>query len=125
MTNATPTAPADFAAYWQGALDELAQTPAAPEVSPLPIRDTDYATMHVVKLTSIGPYRLFAYLSIPRGARPLSRHLLHAQIPERPRTHPAGIAQQPTQSVHNIRARRAWAAQRRQPIRRAIPRLAH
>ena len=70
MTNATAAAPADFAAYWQGALDELADTPAAPEISPLPIRDTDYATMYVVKLTSIGPYRLFAYLSIPRGEGP-------------------------------------------------------
>lgn len=62
--------PADFDSYWQATLDELAGIPACPEVEPIPIRTTDFATMYGVKLSSIGPYRLFAYLSIPKGDGP-------------------------------------------------------
>ena len=57
----------DFGHYWDNALNELSRYPAAPEVELLPIRCTDFATMYSVRLTSIGPYRLFGYLSIPRG----------------------------------------------------------
>ena len=42
----------------------------APEVEEIPLRSTDYATAYGVRLTSIGPYRLFAYLSIPKGDGP-------------------------------------------------------
>ena len=68
----TPTdrRPADVDAYWQAALDDLAALPAAPEVDPLPLRSTEFATMYGVKLTSVGPYRLFAYYSVPHGAGP-------------------------------------------------------
>ena len=31
----------------------------------LPLRSTDFATLYGVRLTSLGPYRLFGYLSIP------------------------------------------------------------
>lgn len=62
--------PADFDTYWQSALDDLERYPAAPEVEPLPIRSTDFATAYAVRLTSVGPYRLFGYLSIPRGGGP-------------------------------------------------------
>ena len=61
---------ADFDQYWQNTLDELSGVPASPEVEPIPIRSTDFATMYGMKLTSIGPYRLFAYLSIPKGDGP-------------------------------------------------------
>lgn len=68
----TPSAhpPADLDAYWQAALDELAALPLAAEVDPLPLRSTDFADCYAVKLTSIGPYRLFAYYSVPRGDGP-------------------------------------------------------
>ncbi len=59
-----------FGQYWDETLAELADYPAKPEVELLPIRCTDFATMHSVRLTSIGPYRLFGYLSIPVGAGP-------------------------------------------------------
>lgn len=51
-------------------LDELASIQAAPEVEPLPIRSTSYADCYTVHLTSVGPYRIFAYLSIPHGQGP-------------------------------------------------------
>ena len=60
----------DFGNYWDTALGELAGTPVKPELEILPIRCTDFATMYSVRLTSIGPYRLFGYLSIPEGDGP-------------------------------------------------------
>lgn len=62
--------PADFASYWQHLLDELATYPARPEADPIPLRSTDFATLYGVRLTSVGPYRLFGYLSIPTGDGP-------------------------------------------------------
>ena len=66
----TQIAVPDFGRYWQHALDELALYPAKPEVALLPMRCADYATMYSVRLTGSGPYRLYAYLSIPQGAGP-------------------------------------------------------
>src|SRR5262249_43739057 len=56
--------------YWQDTLDELARYPARPEMDVLPLRSTPFATLYGVRLTSLGPYRLFGYLSIPTGAGP-------------------------------------------------------
>ena len=36
----------------------------------VPLRSTDYANVYGVRLTSTGPYRIFGYLSIPRGQGP-------------------------------------------------------
>lgn len=66
----TDTPLPDFQTYWRQTLDELARVPAAPEIEPLPMRSTDYAEMYAVKLTSVGPYRLYAYLSVPNGDGP-------------------------------------------------------
>ena len=66
----TDARPADFERYWQEALDALAGLPARPELDALPLRSTDFATLHAVRLTSTGPYRLFGYLSIPAGRGP-------------------------------------------------------
>lgn len=63
----TDTPLLDFQTYWRQTLDELAGIPAAPEFEPLLMRSTDYAAMYGVKLTSVGPYRLYAYLSVPRS----------------------------------------------------------
>ena len=70
MTTLTDNRPGDFDAYWASVQEELAGVPAAPEVDELPLRSTDYATAYVVHMTSIGPYRIFAHLSIPKGAGP-------------------------------------------------------
>src|SRR5919109_4156160 len=62
--------PADFDQVWQRTLDDLAGYPAQPEIELLPLRTTDFATLYGVRLTSLGPYRLFGYLSVPTGKGP-------------------------------------------------------
>ena len=62
--------PADFESYWDDTLRELALYPARPEVEAMPMRSTDFATMYGIRLTSLGPYRLFAYLNVPNGEGP-------------------------------------------------------
>src|SRR5215510_11126202 len=62
--------PGDFEQYWQQTLDALAGYPACPEIDVLPLRSTDFATLYGVRLTSLGPYRLFGYLSIPSEEGP-------------------------------------------------------
>ena len=56
--------------YWQETLDDLARYPARPEIDMLPLRSTPFAILYGVRLTSLGPYRLFGYLSIPTGTGP-------------------------------------------------------
>jgi cephalosporin-C deacetylase len=67
MTDPTP---AGVGEYWRDALDALARHPARPEIERLPLRSTAFATLYGVRLTSLGPYRLFGYLSIPIGIGP-------------------------------------------------------
>jgi cephalosporin-C deacetylase-like acetyl esterase len=62
--------PPSFDAYWAALDAELARWPAAPELAPLPLRSTDFATVYALRLTSIGPYRIFGYYSVPRGDGP-------------------------------------------------------
>jgi cephalosporin-C deacetylase len=62
--------PGDFDQYWQDTLDALAGYPACPEIDTLPLRTTDFATLYGVRLTSLGPYRVFGYLSVPAGRGP-------------------------------------------------------
>jgi cephalosporin-C deacetylase len=61
------TQPADFDQYWHQTLDDLAGYAVRPELELLPLRATDFATLYGVRLTSLGPYRLFGYLSLPTG----------------------------------------------------------
>jgi len=67
MSEPTPAAVRD---YWQETLAALARYPARPEIEPLPLRSTPFARLFGVRLTSLGPYRLFGYLSIPAGDGP-------------------------------------------------------
>jgi cephalosporin-C deacetylase len=60
----------DFREYWQETLAELARYPARPELQTIPLRSTAFATLYGVRLTGVGPYRLFGYLSVPTGAGP-------------------------------------------------------
>lgn len=70
MTELASAAPADFEDYWAGVLAELDQLPIAPELTEIPLRSTDFGTVYGLRLTSIGPYRLFAYYCVPHGAGP-------------------------------------------------------
>ena len=62
--------PADFAAYWAEVDRELTRYPAAPELEVLHLRSTDFCTVYAAHLTSLGPYRIFGYLSVPTGDGP-------------------------------------------------------
>jgi cephalosporin-C deacetylase-like acetyl esterase len=62
--------PQDFDDYWRQVRRELDETEIAAEEEHLPIRCTELSNSHFVRFTSIGPYRLFGYLSIPRGDGP-------------------------------------------------------
>ena len=70
MADSPYRAPEGFDAYWDGLVAELDSTPAEPELEAIPLRETDLATMSGVRLTSVGPYRLFGYLSVPKGEGP-------------------------------------------------------
>jgi cephalosporin-C deacetylase-like acetyl esterase len=59
-----------FDEYWKETLATLARYPASPEIEALSLRSTPFATLYGVRLTSSGPYRLYAYLSVPTGAGP-------------------------------------------------------
>ncbi|MGH2532104.1 MAG: acetylxylan esterase [Thermomicrobiales bacterium] len=67
---ATTTRPTDFDAYWHAVDDELARYPASAERTHSPRRSTEFSTGYDVRLTSIGPYRIFGYLSVPKGSGP-------------------------------------------------------
>lgn len=70
MSQRQYTPPADFDSYWTAVIRELTDTPARPEIEAIPMRSTEFANLYGVRLTSIGPYRLFGYLSIPTGDGP-------------------------------------------------------
>lgn len=61
---------AAFAAYWAEVDAELAGHPARPVLERVPGRCTEAFTGYEVRLTSIGPYRIFGYLSVPTGRGP-------------------------------------------------------
>jgi cephalosporin-C deacetylase len=58
---------ADFAAYWDKIDAELAGLPARPVLERIRRRCTDDFTGYEVRLTSLGAYRIFGYLSVPTG----------------------------------------------------------
>jgi cephalosporin-C deacetylase-like acetyl esterase len=62
--------PADFEIYWNELDAELARYDAAPELELLPLRCTDFARFYALRLTSIGPYRIYGYYSVPNGTGP-------------------------------------------------------
>lgn len=65
-----------FDAFWDGLDAELARLPMAADLQPLPMRSTDAATTYAVRLTSIGPYRIFGYYSVPHIPPPVAGLLL-------------------------------------------------
>jgi cephalosporin-C deacetylase len=61
---------AEFDEYWNAVDAELAALPARPVLERIPRRCTADFTGFEVRLTSIGPYRIFGYLSVPTGDGP-------------------------------------------------------
>jgi cephalosporin-C deacetylase len=61
---------AAFAAYWDAVDAELAALPAHPVLDRVPRRCTEDFCGYEVRLTSLGPYRIFGYLSVPTGEGP-------------------------------------------------------
>ncbi len=77
QTQTSPaTAPADLDAFWDAIDAELAAIPAAPESEANALHSTEYSTTYRVKLTSIGPYRIEVFLSIPDGEGPFPAIML-------------------------------------------------
>ena len=66
----TTQKPDGFDTFWAGIDADLADFPIAAEAKLNPRRSNEFSTSYDVKLTSIGPYRIFAYLSIPNGEGP-------------------------------------------------------
>ena len=62
--------PADFDTYWDEMDAELARYPLAVEIERNALRSTEFATVYNVRLTSVGPYRIFGYYSVPVGDGP-------------------------------------------------------
>jgi len=60
----------EFETYWDAVDAELAELPARPVLERIPRRCTAYFTGYEVRLTSVGPYRIFGYLSVPTGEGP-------------------------------------------------------
>lgn len=75
MSNNT-NRPADFESYWDEVDRELASLPAAPQLDPLPIRSNEHCDVYTLKITSVGPYRIFGYFSVPKGDGPFPGLLL-------------------------------------------------
>jgi cephalosporin-C deacetylase len=70
------TTPADFDGYWNAIDRELAAIDPASALTETPLRSTPFSTSYDLRLTSIGPYRIFGYLSVPHGEGPFPS-LLH------------------------------------------------
>jgi len=68
--SATEATDTEFAGYWDAVDAELAGLPARPVLERVPRRCTADFTGYEVRLTSIGPYRIFGYLSVPAGEGP-------------------------------------------------------
>lgn len=64
------SAPPGFDAYWEAIDHELAAVPARPALERQPLRSGDDYTLFGVRMTSIGPYRIFGYLSVPSRPGP-------------------------------------------------------
>ena len=69
--------PTRFDDFWDELGRELASVPVAATLDLLPLRTTDFATCYEVYLTSIGPYRIFSYYTVPNGDGPFPA-ILHA-----------------------------------------------
>jgi cephalosporin-C deacetylase len=67
---------ADFDSFWDAVDAELERYPISPQLQPLPMRSSDTFTTYLVRLTSVGPYRICGYYSVPNRSRPAPGLLL-------------------------------------------------
>jgi cephalosporin-C deacetylase len=70
MSATRASRPADFDAYWDAVDQELAGYSAAPTLERLALPSDEVSTVYALRLTSLGPYRIFGYLSVPAGNGP-------------------------------------------------------
>jgi cephalosporin-C deacetylase len=73
----TASRPTDLDAYWAQVDAELARVELAATLDPRPDTTTEFSTSYSLQLTSVGPYRLYAYYNVPRGDGPFPA-ILHA-----------------------------------------------
>ena len=66
----------DVAGWWEGIERELASYPPAAETEHIPLYSTEFSDTHKVRLTSIGPYRIAGWLSVPKGEGPFPALLM-------------------------------------------------
>lgn len=62
--------PANFDAYWNAVDEGLSGLPVNAELTHLPLQSNEHSTVYAARFTSIGPYRLFAWFSVPTGEGP-------------------------------------------------------
>jgi cephalosporin-C deacetylase len=60
-----------FDDYWAAVDAELAQTPSNATLEPLPRHSTDTSTTYLLRLDSLGGYRIAGYYCVPRAGGPL------------------------------------------------------
>jgi cephalosporin-C deacetylase len=70
MADPSEPAPETVQAWWDGIEQELERFPVAAEAEHVPLYSTEFSDTYKVRLTSIGPYRIAAWLSIPKGEGP-------------------------------------------------------
>jgi cephalosporin-C deacetylase-like acetyl esterase len=66
-----PSPPAEkFDRYWADMTAELAALPPAAELTVNALRSNEHSTVYDLYLTSIGPYRIYGFFSVPNGTGP-------------------------------------------------------
>src|SRR5918911_4324978 len=70
MSGTETPRPGDFDAYWRAVDQELARYPAAATLERLALPSDEFSDVYALRLTSLGPYRIFGYLSVPAGNGP-------------------------------------------------------
>lgn len=62
--------PANFESFWDNVDAELSTIPAQPVLEEIPLRSNEHSTVYALRLTSVGPYRIFGYLCVPTSDGP-------------------------------------------------------
>ena len=57
-----------FETFWSDIDTELAQDPIDAQLEPLPLHSTESSTTYLVRLTSLGGYRIAGYYCVPKAA---------------------------------------------------------
>ena len=62
--------PSDFDSFWHTVGRELSDISPSAEEEYIPLRSTDYADLYGIRIRSLGSYRIFGYLSVPKKTGP-------------------------------------------------------